>query len=366
MYFKKISAVLVIAACMLAMCACAKSYTFVRVHEVQGTASLIRANDRGRKNVSLQMYSDMNLVDGDRLYVDDGSLVRLHMDQGSVYAHLESGTVAYLESTQVQKLAIVVEEGEMVTEVRKKLVGDESFTIRTPNTNMAIRGTVVAVRTESNADGGYDVYNYVLEGNVELEVPNAKNKSDGKVELKAGEGWKTASDKKGKITASEACDDSMFEYRDIDMDALMGAQSAPEPSKTSEKKKGNKENRFYELVSIDGYTREDFQNNPDLISDYNASNFAEYGTGIILDFDYDEGYVQYTWESITQNAYSSAPADNPSGTMDIQVFSFDPGSDVGQPEIWDTVNVDYADTTITVTYSGGCVEVYRLVSSESH
>ena len=74
--------------------------------------------------------------------------------------------------------------------------------------------------------------------------------------------------------------------------------------------------------------------------------------------------MQYTWQSVTQNAYSTASIGNPSGTMDILAFSFDPGESIGRSEVWDTVNVDYTDDVITVTYSGGCVEVYKLQSTQ--
>lgn len=130
------------------------------------------------------------------------------------------------------------------------------------------------------------------------------------------------------------------------------------------KKNRNLVTKSYELVSIDGHTRSEFQADPDLCSEYNAWEFAEYGTGIIVDFDYDSGSVQYTWQSVTQNAYSTASIDNPSGTMDILAFSFEEGESIGRSEVWDTVNVDYTDEVVTVTYSGGCVEVYQLQSTQ--
>ena len=154
---------------------------------------------------------------------------------------------------------------------------------------------------------------------------------------------------------------------DKDGNTATPAPVTDEPDKSG--KDGGKKNRnlvtkYYELVSIDGHTRDEFQSDPDLCSDYGAWEFAEYGAGIVVDFDYDTGSVQYTWESITQNAYSTASVDNPSGTMDILAFSFAPGEDIGRSEVWDTVDVQYTDEAITVTYSGGCVEIYEFRSSE--
>ncbi len=130
------------------------------------------------------------------------------------------------------------------------------------------------------------------------------------------------------------------------------------------KKNRNLVTKCYELESIDGHTRSEFQADPDLCSEYNAWEFAEYGTGIVVDVDYGSGSVQYTWQSVTQNAYSTASIDNPSGTMDILAFSFEEGESIGRSEVWDTVNVDYTDEVVTVTYSGGCVEVYQLQSTQ--
>ncbi len=164
-------------------------------------------------------------------------------------------------------------------------------------------------------------------------------------------------DETGKTSVNtESADDP---DKDAKEDGAAGG-STGKSEKDNGKKDRNLVTKFYELVSIDGHTRSEFQADEDLCSDYNAWEFAEYGTGIIVDFDYDEGYVQYTWQSITQNAYSSAPIDNPSGTMDILAFSFDPDENIGRSEVWDTVDVSYSDEVITVTYSGGCVEVYKL------
>lgn len=187
------------------------------------------------------------------------------------------------------------------------------------------------------------------------------------------------SKKKDKQTESSVEDTVRSEERDnktgkTDSSTNSGKEDKADKENTaseaSTEKSGNgKKNRnlvtkCYELESIDGHTRSEFQADPDLCSEYNAWEFVEYGTGIIVDFDYDSGSVQYTWQSVTQNAYSTASIDNPSGTMDILVFSFEEGESIGRSEVWDTVNVDYTDEVVTVTYSGGCVEVYQLQSTQ--
>ncbi|MCR5767559.1 MAG: DUF6273 domain-containing protein, partial [Lachnospiraceae bacterium] len=95
------------------------------------------------------------------------------------------------------------------------------FTVITPNTNMAIRGTVVAVKTIPQKDGSCKTINYVLEGSVEVTLANNK-----KITLKAGEGWETTTNKKGKVTESKKTDASDLDFKDIDVKQLKGADGA--------------------------------------------------------------------------------------------------------------------------------------------
>ena len=120
------------------------------------------------------------------------------------------------------------------------------------------------------------------------------------------------------------------------------------------------EHRYYELVSVDGYTREDFQNNEELAYDYNVWAFVTYGTGVDVDFDYDEGYVQYTWNNLSPNAYSSAPVDNPSAVDSI--LDYTDFLNTGEMPSPYPVSVQYSDDTIVLTYvDGGAVEIYKYV-----
>ena len=137
--------------------------------------------------------------------------------------------------------------------------------------------------------------------------------------------------------------------------------------KTSSDKNSTKNirHKFYELYSINGYTKEDFLNNDDLdAADYGASDFVTYGTGLNVDFDYDNGYIQYTWQHISPNSFSTTSIDSPSAVMNI--INYDMWLNVGEaPDVWATVDVAYGEDEIVVTYlDGGGVEVYRLASDD--
>ncbi|MBO4415090.1 MAG: FecR domain-containing protein [Lachnospiraceae bacterium] len=191
-----------------------KAYKNISVFEKSGTVNVTRE----KKKISA--VKDMKLKNYDYLTVAKKSFLRICMDN-DVYVYLEEGSEAAVAKAWFNKSKIALTKGELIVEVQKKLEGDDSFTVITPNTNMAIRGTVVAVKTTPQKDGSCKTINYVLEGSVEVTLANNK-----KITLKAGEGWETTTNKKGKVTESKKTDASDLDFKGIDVKQLKGADGA--------------------------------------------------------------------------------------------------------------------------------------------
>ncbi len=187
-----------------------KAFRDITVFEKTGTVNITR----GKK--SLSAVKDMKLKNSDYGVVGNDAFLRLCMDDDS-YAYFESGTEFAVQKGWFSKIRVSMTKGEMVVEVQKKLDEDDSFTIETPNTCMAIRGTVVAIKAVPGKKGAVTTYNYVLEGSAEVTLKNGKT-----VTLNAGEGLSVTSNAKGKVTKNKPVDIKAFEFKDIDVDKLKG------------------------------------------------------------------------------------------------------------------------------------------------
>ena len=175
---------------------------------------------RGKK--SLTASKDMKLKNDDYLTVASKGLMRLCMDDDE-FVYLGSGTEAVVSKGWFSKSKVVLVKGEMIAEVQKHLGDGESLNIVTPNTSMAIRGTVVAVKsTIDKTTKKVTTVNYVLEGTAEVTYTDKKGKAQ-KVKLKAGEGMKVQSSAKGKTSSKKDADISAFKFTGIDTSKLKGA-----------------------------------------------------------------------------------------------------------------------------------------------
>ena len=97
-----------------------------------------------RDDKTLEAYEGMKLRSGDHVSVNENSYVRMCFD-GDKYVYLEGQALMKLVAAGTQKdsrTAINLELGTMVTELTKKLSDKASYEINSPNTTMAIRGTI--------------------------------------------------------------------------------------------------------------------------------------------------------------------------------------------------------------------------------
>ena len=186
------AAVVVIAVILILLLTKEKGYRSILVIEINGNVSVTRDGQ------TIEAYPQMKLRSGDGMTVPAGGYARLKLDDDK-YVFLEENTVISLEAagTAAKSRTIVyVDQGTMLTEIQKKLSSDSSYDIVTPNTTMAIRGTITLTSvkqgyanpeqqiTEYTADmatsdsaSPNDVLcwitdNYVIEGQTTLTVYN--------------------------------------------------------------------------------------------------------------------------------------------------------------------------------------------------
>ena len=191
------------------------SYYTIKLMDHKGNVKI----DRDGK--SLEAQQDMKLRDKDYVTVPSDGFLRINCDK-SIYAYFEHNTEASINAGRDKKLKIKLVKGEMVVEIQRKLADDESFNVVTPNTTLAIRGTVIAVKTNTTSDGVVETVNYCLEGKAEVEINGSETKT-----LSAGEGWLTVTDASGSLMESRPIGAEDFEFADIEVDSLKGADDNP-------------------------------------------------------------------------------------------------------------------------------------------
>ncbi len=152
----------------------------ITVFDVVGEAVL----NRGNKELSVN--KDMKLKSGDEIKVGNAAdaFIRLCLDDDK-FVYAQSGTDFSVEATgtaQNSKSVIhLVSGGDILCEVQNKLEGDSSFSVQTPNTTMAIRGTIIGLNcTESTDENGNTIYTseaLCLDGDAIIAIKTPQGKT---------------------------------------------------------------------------------------------------------------------------------------------------------------------------------------------
>jgi len=121
-----------------------ESYRTLEIIECVGESTVFR----GKKEIAA--YEDMKLRSGDTVTVGENSYVRMKFDDDK-YVYLEGHALMKLtaDGTKKDSRTIVdIELGTMITEVQNKLSDKSVYEINSPNTTMAIRGTITVSKVD--------------------------------------------------------------------------------------------------------------------------------------------------------------------------------------------------------------------------
>lgn len=163
-----------------------ETYRVLKVFELTGTA-IVERDGSGE----LDAYTGMNLESGDTLTVNDGSSIRISLDDDK-YILLDEGTVMELTATGTasdSRTAIDLKQGMILNEITEPLSANSSYEVATPKATMAVRGTSFTVSVEKDKNGGYMIREDTFHGKVEVELIDSKgNKTGKKVLIPSGKG----------------------------------------------------------------------------------------------------------------------------------------------------------------------------------
>lgn len=161
-----------------------KDYRQIQVYQVEGTAYVDRQETKG-----IEAYENMQLQSEDILNVSTDSYLQLKLDEDK-YLLLEPDTRIRLEASgnsTDSRTKIHLEQGAVVSNLENPLSPKSSYEVNSPNSTMAVRGTVFRVEVTYGEDGVSHTKLSVYEGKVgsRLVFPDGSI-SDEEVSVAAG------------------------------------------------------------------------------------------------------------------------------------------------------------------------------------
>ena len=153
-----------------------KGYRTVSLEELNGT-TIVTTDGTKEK----EAYKGMHLYSGDDVKVQKESDLTMLLDMDK-YVYAEEGTHFWLEcagkkdSTQT---VIKLEDGSVLNRLKNNLNEGEVYQVDTPNSTMAVRGTVFRVTVYRGEDGLSYTLIEVFDGLVQVDLKNEQGEYNG-------------------------------------------------------------------------------------------------------------------------------------------------------------------------------------------
>lgn len=168
---------------VLILCGCSgekeEAYRMIQVLEVSGEVTVER-----QSMGTIEPYEGMRLESGDKITVGADSWMKMKMDEDK-YALVEPSSVLQLEasgSSADSRTVLHLEAGAVSNRLEEKLGDGSSYEVNTPNSTMAVRGTVFRVEVLVNGGGVSIVDVSVYDGSVTSRLIHP----DGSVDPESG------------------------------------------------------------------------------------------------------------------------------------------------------------------------------------
>lgn len=146
------------------------------VEETNGTTIVL---DEAKE--STDAYKGMHLFSGNDVTVQEKSDLTMLLDMDK-YLYAEENTHFWLEASGSQensKTVIYLDEGATLNRIANPLENGSVYQVNTPNSTMAVRGTVYRIVVRKGKNGKIYVELAVLDGSVKVDLKNTKGESNG-------------------------------------------------------------------------------------------------------------------------------------------------------------------------------------------
>lgn len=150
-------------------------YRQIKIYQVNGNATLER-----EKIGEMDAYENLAMQEKDLLKVAQKSSVRLQMDEDK-YALAEADTVLSITAEgkgDKTRTDINLQQGAVTIEIQNKLSEGSTYQVTTPNSVMAVRGTVFRVALTTDEKGRPKTKLDVFEGSVAINKVTVNEKGE--------------------------------------------------------------------------------------------------------------------------------------------------------------------------------------------
>lgn len=143
------------------------SYRSIQIYELKGAATIER-----EKIGTITAVENLYLESGDRIFVSEGSFMRLKLDDDK-YIMVEENSILSIVASgtkEESRTSIHLEQGAITNEIQNKLNKNSSYDVTTPNSVMAVRGTVFRVAITFDEKGEVFTKVSTFEGKVSTRL----------------------------------------------------------------------------------------------------------------------------------------------------------------------------------------------------
>lgn len=144
-----------------------ETYRLIQIYQLEGKATIEREGIG-----PMDAVENLYLNSGDRICVGDGSSMRLKLDDDK-YISVEENTsltIVAEGTAEDSRTSIHVEQGAIISELQNKLNDNSSYDVITPNSVMAVRGTVFRVELVVDENGEIHTRVSTFQGTVESRI----------------------------------------------------------------------------------------------------------------------------------------------------------------------------------------------------
>lgn len=153
-----------------------ESYRTIVVEELHGTTLVANEGEETQ-----DAYKGMHLYSGNDVAVQASSDMTMLLDMDK-YAYAEEGTRFRLEcpsDTEINKTVIHLDDGSVLNRLKSNLNEGDIYNVDTPNSTMAVRGTVFRTKVYMGADSLIYTLLEVFEGQVQVDLKTSDGTYNG-------------------------------------------------------------------------------------------------------------------------------------------------------------------------------------------
>lgn len=191
-----------------------ESYRSIQVYDLEGKAEIER---KGSKIINA--VANLYLESEDRVSTGTESNMRLKLDDDK-YIMVEEESIFRIEATGDKidsKTSIYLEKGAITNEIQNKLSKDSYYEVETPNSVMAVRGTIFRIEVYFDINGEIYTKLTVFNGKVTVHLVYPDGTSGEDLSIEGGKEVIIHSD---DIISEYLSDPSDINYQDLKLQVL--------------------------------------------------------------------------------------------------------------------------------------------------